>query len=74
MYMYKLTGVMRVSLFRSFLSIIIWSFKPVYAAVFVINLYPVHVCAAGLCVWLCPFVYIYIYIYIYIYVNKKEAV
>ena len=42
------------------------------------SFYPVRVCAAGLSVWFCPYVYlymcIYIYIYIYIYVTKKTSV
>ena len=31
-------------------------------------LYPVRVCAAGLSVWFCPYVYLYVYIFVCVYI------
>ena len=39
------------------------------------NYYPVHVCAARLCVWSCRFVCVCMYMYIYLYICwQKQAV
>ena len=36
---------------------------------FFFTIYPVHICAAGLSVWFCPFVYLHVYVHVYVYVH-----